>query len=316
MYFISSSSLFGVVTFFTICHCFNIDPAECNIVTTIYLVELFKKPAEPGTLIIGGSPAERGEFPWLVSIQLVGFGHFCGGTILNSEWILTAAHCMDEDRLSEYQIVAGEHLRDESDPFEEVVNAKGFFVHEDYTNNKELPTGRKTGENDIGLIHLKSPLTFNDFVEPGKIGGSPTTTNTEDQLIAAGWGNTEFATNSFSVELLKVTVPLRPNTDCDAVYSDKGYTRVKQICAGMGGKDSCGGDSGGGLVNSGDKSVVGIVSYGEKCGVQEFPGVYTRISYYHDWIIKTMGRPQENIGNTVPLHTKLVVFVATIFQLL
>ncbi|XP_021960177.1 trypsin-1 isoform X2 [Folsomia candida] len=278
--------LLCALTLFTICHSFKVDRRG------------------PGTLIVGGSPAARGEFPWLVSIQLKGFGHICGGTILNSEWILTAAHCMFEDLPRGYQIVAGEYLRNETDASEQIVDVEGFFVHENYNENNV--------QNDIGLIRLKSSIKFDDVVKAAKIGDKATTA--ENQLITAGWGYTEYGIPSSSIQLLKVTVPLRPNVDCDQGYGP-GYTGVQQICAGIGGKDSCSGDSGGGLINAGDKTVVGIVSYGNECGLQEYPGVYTRISYYHDWITKTMGS-SGNIGNTVALHTKFAVFLACIFQLL
>ncbi|OXA64125.1 trypsin-1 [Folsomia candida] len=320
-------SLLCALTLFTICHSFKVDRA-----------------AGPGTLIVGGSPAARGEFPWLVSIQLKDFGHICGGTILNSEWILTAAHCMFEEYQSEYQIVAGDHLQNQTDPSEQIVDAEDFFVHGNYDDDYL--------KNDIGLIRLKSPIKFDDVVKAAKIGDN--TTSAENQLITAGWGDTEYGTPSSSIQLLKVTVPLRPNADCDLAYGEFGYTGVRQICAGIGGKDSCSGDSGGGLINAGDKTVVGIVSYGIECGLQAFPGVYTRISYYHDWIMTTISKaesttttrrvdstttttsptdstktttttsrvestttgPPDNKGSTIALHTKFAVFLASIFQML
>ncbi|XP_021960160.1 trypsin-1 isoform X2 [Folsomia candida] len=304
MCFKGLSSIFCALTFLTICHSFKVHRAG------------------PGILIIGGSPAARGEFPWLVSIQLKSRGHICGGTIFNSEWILTAAHCMFEDLPRGYQIVAGEHLRNETDPSEQIVDVEGFFVHESYDED--------SAQNDIGLIRLKSPINFHDFVKPGVIGDN--TTTEENQLIAAGWGYTQSGTPSSSIELLKVTVPLRPNADCDLAYGEFGYTGVKQICAGIGGKDSCSGDSGGGLINAGDKTVVGIVSYGIECGLQVFPGVYTRISYYHDWIMATISKAEsttttrrvesttngssDNMGNIIGLYTKLAVLLASVFQLL
>ena len=57
------------------------------------------------------------------------------------------------------------------------------------------------------------------------------------------------------------------------------------ICAGKAGKDSCQGDSGGPMVDSEGKQV-GIVSWGYGCADEGYPGVYTRVSHYYDWIVK------------------------------
>jgi len=106
-----------------------------------------------------------------------------------------------------------------------------------------------------------------------------------------GFGTTSYG-GYISIDLRNVKITLYPSSQCDLVYPSVTKNWNAQICAGemSGGKDSCQGDSGGSLFvketrdNKTKYVSVGIVSYGDKCALPNKPGIYTRVSYFLNWI--------------------------------
>ncbi|XP_021949857.1 trypsin-1 [Folsomia candida] len=247
------------------------------------LVMLSSANPAPGPidqLIVGGTKAKKGEFPWLVLIK-ANDRQYCAGTIINENWILTAAHCSSLSA-GAYTVTAGEYIQSADDGTEQTVEVSDVIAHEEFDD--------VSYKNDIALFKLASPLTFSSCVQPGKIATQGT--QAAKKLLACGWGRTRSGGQA-SDTLLKVTVPLQPDSKCERAYRNKPYPflRESEICAGEGGKDTCQGDSGGPLhqgVSSSDKTVVGVVSYGEGCADPNYPGVYTKIAYYQDWISSHM----------------------------
>lgn len=153
--------------------------------------------------------------------------------------------------------------------------------------------------HDIGLLRLKDEVSFTDFIKPICL---PTTeeerakTYTRERLDVAGWGRTETARKS-NIKL-KVKIPVVDFLTCHSFYTTQGKQIIRrQICAGgEKGRDSCAGDSGGPLMSmSFDKYrdphwyAVGIVSMGPfPCGLQDSPGVYTKVSEYVKWVVRRM----------------------------
>jgi len=224
--------------------------------------------ATQNPFIVGGGPAKRGEFPWMV--WFVTPSYSCDGTIINENWILTAAHCVSGEPISGYKVTAGDHRKNSREGSEQTVRVADIIVHEDY---RDVEQG-----NDIALIRLSTPLRLGQYVKPAVLADS--STQLESNLVVAGWGRTKEGGSSSST-LLKVTIPLLDGSKCSKVYE---YYPEKQICAGEQGKDSCQGDSGGPLMNLGDRTVVGIVSWGAGCGRKDYPGVYTAVGYFSSWI--------------------------------
>merc|ERR1719167_589201 len=224
--------------------------------------------------IVGGEEAEPHEFPWQVSLRRRKDNfHFCGGSILNENTVITAAHCtvIWEDA-SEVVIVAGEHNKKVDEGTEQYVDVSKLETHENYQNL----------QNDIALWHLADSLTFDDAVqpvpmpEPNQIAEGPCT--------VTGWGTLSSGGKTPDV-LMKVDVPLVSDTKCKLEYPLSIVESM--LCAGEAGKDSCQGDSGGPLVcPKGDGSVylAGVVSWGRGCGAIFSPGVYTEVSYFVNWI--------------------------------
>ncbi|KAF4533004.1 hypothetical protein B566_EDAN000693 [Ephemera danica] len=112
-----------------------------------------------------------------------------------------------------------------------------------------------------------------------------TNTATGTMCWVSGWGTTSSG-GSVSETLLKVDVPIVSYASCNSAYSGMGGVEDDQICAGYdnGGKDSCQGDSGGPLYIDSSDSQRGVVSWGNGCALAGYPGVYTEVSQYRDWI--------------------------------
>ncbi|KAJ6637746.1 Trypsin-1, partial [Pseudolycoriella hygida] len=191
------------------------------------------------TKIVGGEDAVKGEFPAQISLQNRHKNHFCGGTLINENHVLTAAHCVTNagtgfvDSPSSL-LIMGDSLtvRPLVDISNQTRDVTHVFVHPDY--------------NSISMIH-------------------------DIAVIRKG---------SSSSTLQRVNVSIADRVRCNMAYG--GMIGDGMLCAGTteGGKDSCQGDSGGGLYCG--NSVAGIVSFGSDCGHPEFPGVYTNVAYYND----------------------------------
>nr|2F91_A Chain A, hepatopancreas trypsin [Astacus leptodactylus]4BNR_A Chain A, HEPATOPANCREAS TRYPSIN [Astacus leptodactylus]4BNR_B Chain B, HEPATOPANCREAS TRYPSIN [Astacus leptodactylus] len=232
--------------------------------------------------IVGGTDATLGEFPYQLSFQetFIGFSfHFCGASIYNENYAITAGHCVygdDYENPSGLQIVAGELDMSVNEGSEQIITVSKIILHENFDYNLL--------DNDISLLKLSGSLTFNDNVAPIALPEQGHTATGD--VIVTGWGTTSEGGNTPDV-LQKVTVPLVSDEDCRADY---GADEIldSMICAGVpeGGKDSCQGDSGGPLAASdtGSTYLAGIVSWGYGCARPGYPGVYTEVSYHVDWI--------------------------------
>lgn len=229
-----------------------------------------------GTRIVGGVEATEGEFPFMVSLQSSYGGHFCGGSLIKNNWVLTAAHCVQGGSVG--KIIVGLHSQKDQSRAE-VLKPKRIISHPQYNSG--------TTDYDFALIELETSSTFKpvDVNQNKTIGDDETTMGAE--AITAGWGTTREGSGALPDKLRKVDVPLVSRAECLKSYPGKITERM--ICAGYaaGGKDSCQGDSGGPLVTkaaNGDYTLVGVVSWGEGCARKNKYGVYSNIVSVNDWI--------------------------------
>ncbi len=225
--------------------------------------------------IVGGVEAIPNSWPWIVSLQLG--DHICGGTLIDTRHVLTAAHCLAAAIGSQIRVIAGLHERQKTNTGRtQNILVSRIFRHEQYSTVSQ--------SNDIAILRLSQPVQLNDYVNLICLPGP----DPQESAAAtvAGWGTT-YKGSPLAASLRQVTVKIA-NTQASAAYP--AYFNVqRQIGAGLpniGGKDSCQGDSGGPLMynNNGQWYLSGVVSFGNDCGHLNYPGVYTRTSAYLSWI--------------------------------
>jgi hypothetical protein len=240
--------------------------------------------------IVGGADADIADLPWQISMQTQDGFHFCGGTILNAEWILSAGHCVDGTDPGSVRIVAGftkqsQLASGQIRQVTEIISYPGYVSPEQ--------------GKDASLLHLASPLDLSDplvsaielVTEADAAAGL-----TDPGVIStvSGWGT--LRSNGSSPDTLqRVDIPLLSNADVQASYTNETITddQLGAGIIGVGGVDACQGDSGGPLVvpnadGTGYK-LAGIVSWGYGCADRRYPGLYGRVSSFATWITDTAG---------------------------
>jgi trypsin len=237
------------------------------------------EPAEPQgdfeAQIIGGGPAEEGQYPWLVGLGSAGEGsayerQFCGGSVITEDVVLTAAHCVEDTADPEALVVFSGSVDLESPDLVETSVAAGHLA-EDY--NEPIAMA-----NDWALLKLDEPVD----VEPVPLNTDPEAEL--ETLETAGWGDTggEFPTVAQWVE-----VPFVDDEACESAYPGEVDAQT-MLCAGdleNGGVDSCQGDSGGPIMADNEGlMLVGIVSWGYGCAEAGNPGVYAEVADFNDAI--------------------------------
>ncbi|XP_077069357.1 polyserase-2 [Siphateles boraxobius] len=234
--------------------------------------------ANRNTKIVGGQAAPAGAWPWQVSLHRRG-SHFCGGSLINNRWVLTAAHCFADTTLPSPIVYLGRQTQEGANVNEVSRGVSKIINHPNYNS--------KTQNNDITLLQLDSPVNFTDFISPVCLASSNSLFFNQTSSWVTGWGRISSGISLPSPGTLQeVQVPIVGNRQCKCLYGVSQITD-NMICAGLleGGKDSCQGDSGGPMVSKqGVWIQSGVVSFGEGCALPKFPGVYARVSKYQDWI--------------------------------
>uniref|UniRef100_A0A6I8PWU8 Complement factor I n=1 Tax=Xenopus tropicalis TaxID=8364 RepID=A0A6I8PWU8_XENTR len=236
--------------------------------------------------VIGGTNAVKNQFPWQVAIK-DGTSVNCGGIYIGGCWVLTAAHCVRANQPQRYLIILELLDRLSYDKDIDSFPVKSVIVHESYNPN--------TYENDIALLEVKNIYsnpkcmqTDNNMV-PACVPWSPFQFRAGDTCTVSGWGREKGMSRVFHLKWGHINLM----NNCSEVYKERFLDKME--CAGTydGSIDACKGDSGGPLVCYDVNNVAyvwGIVSWGENCGVPGFPGVYTKVAHYYEWISHQVGR--------------------------
>ncbi|CAF0909839.1 unnamed protein product [Adineta steineri] len=244
--------------------------------SSVFPRECGKQKYQPSSAhrIVGGVHAHPNSWPWQVRLQ-AGNG-LCGGSLIDTRHVLTAAHCLKIPIVAQdYKVYVGLHDINQPIYEEQEIVAERIFMHEQYNTN--------TQENDIAIIRLSKPVTISDKINVICLPGAEAN-NANETVWTSGWGTTSFQ-GDVSPVLKQTALHTMPNR-CGQIYAS--YNNQKQMCAGAygGGRDTCQGDSGGPLMyeSNGQWFLNGVVSYGHECARDGFPGVYARVSYYVPWI--------------------------------
>ncbi|KAL4876757.1 trypsin-like cysteine/serine peptidase domain-containing protein [Aspergillus karnatakaensis] len=229
--------------------------------------------------IVGGYTAGRTEFPYQVSIQTS--SHFCGGSIISPDYILTAAHCATKHVASRLRVRVGSPSHNSGG---QLVRVAEIISHADYNAD--------TIENDIAVLRLTQSLQLGEAV--GVIDLPPsneTTPETGAVCTVSGWGTTSHEGADLPTNLRAVDIKVIDHALCREWYEDVRNVTDQMVCAGVqgGGKDACQGDSGGPLVEKESHTQIGVVSWGYGCGQHGRFGVYADTAAYRDWIKENAG---------------------------
>ncbi|XP_020292830.1 venom protease-like [Pseudomyrmex gracilis] len=246
--------------------------------------------------VVGGEPASLGSWPWITALGYTNSRNpnvprwLCGGALISSRHVLTAGHCV-HGRNDLYKVRIGDlDLNDDYDgatPFEDFIERK--IVHPDYNP--------ATYTNDVAILKTTYEVPFTSLLHPIclPVEDFIRYTNLKNKHpFVIGWGSVYFH-GPTSSRLLQTQLPVRAEEECKTAFQSFKTTVIDQrvLCAGYadGGKDACQGDSGGPLMlpNPKDQNVfyiIGVVSYGFRCAEPGFPGVYSRVTAFLDFITR------------------------------
>ncbi|XP_031781466.1 serine protease 64 isoform X1 [Nasonia vitripennis] len=223
--------------------------------------------------IVGGDYVPITEAPYQAQLLQLGSA-ICGATIISEYWLVSAAHCF-EDTYG-MSILTGSTYRSkggQKHQIEKVIIHRGY---DEYTN-----------DNDISLIKLVKSIKFNERQKAVSL--ARVAPKTGDKMIVSGYGK-EGEYQRASTTLKVATVPVVDQKTCARRYIRDPITN-NMFCAGKGPTDACQGDSGGpGVI---DGKLVGVVSSGMECGSTYYPGIYTRVDKYYEWIVGHTGIGQS-----------------------
>ncbi|XP_045761941.1 serine protease 27-like [Maniola jurtina] len=232
--------------------------------------------------IVGGMETSICMYPYNVAISRNG-KHWCGGSIIDEQWVLTAGHCLesahdgDKKKLLPFIIRAGSSFHNRGG-YQARVN-KVFFPKSYSPGNADY---------DFSLLRLDRPMPIGRNIAVLNLPAKEYLIQNDDILIVTGWGSTHNSGYGHIPDRLRfVPVPMMKLEACQKAY--RFYITPRMLCAGYatGGKDACNHDSGGPAVRDG--VLLGIVSFGgKKCGDPRSPGVYSRVTEITDWVETTI----------------------------
>uniref|UniRef100_A0A8B9GU89 Peptidase S1 domain-containing protein n=1 Tax=Astyanax mexicanus TaxID=7994 RepID=A0A8B9GU89_ASTMX len=260
-----------------------------SLLTLIIFLFFFSGAMESG--IVGGKEVKAHSRPYMASLQSDG-DHKCGGFLIRKDFVLTAAHCLDEPQAGRkyLEVVLGAHNIKKKETNQQRIQVRKYFMHPNYNKYKKAGDKEKVYAVDIMLLKLKSNATLNKFVKvvelPKKKGKTPASVKCK----IAGWGKRKPDKQEASNVLFETSVTLLSDSECGRVWQNY-YDPACMMCSKTT-KDNtfCQGDSGGPLMCNTKPSGLAIYTSQDECNNPQYPGVYLNISAFLDWIKKVMGK--------------------------
>ncbi|HEX6709727.1 MAG TPA: serine protease [Rubrobacter sp.] len=256
-------------------------------------VPVFAADGQYQTSVVGGDPVPDGKYPFMVSLQANTSGappskeHFCGATLIDSDSVLTAAHCVDFISAAttpltlsyrDVRIVVGLTVLDSSQgEVRKIQNLTDISIHPRYNP--------RTSAFDAAVIKLNQPVDNPKPISLATVVSKNRLERPGTSARIAGWGTTKIVGPSeqnrddLSNRLRDATPPIVSDAECDRAYNGD-IQRAVQVCAGHRGEDTCQGDSGGPMwaTTKSGRRQIGITSNGVGCGTARYPGVYTEVN--------------------------------------
>ncbi|CAN0005160.1 unnamed protein product [Bubo scandiacus] len=252
--------------------------------------------------VVGGTEARSHAWPSQISLQYYSGGswhHTCGGSLIQRNWVMTAAHCVD--RNMNFRVVAGEHNLNRNDGSEQVFSVSKIIINPSWNSNNAA------GGYDIALLRLASYATLNSYVQLAVLPQQGSILPNDYPCYITGWGLTR-TNGQLSSVLLQAYLPVVDYQICSSPSYWGSTVKPTMVCAGGDGvRSGCQGDSGGPLhcAVNGQYQVHGVTSFVSSlgCNVARKPTVFTRVSAYISWINNVrrrrgLGGPTRLLGNT------------------
>lgn len=234
---------------------------------------------------MGGQRALPGEWPWQAGLMVKNTTRiYCGGALINKEWIVTGAHCVTYRNASTLLVVLGEYDVTRNEGIEIFREVDTFYMHPNYH--------LLTADFDLALVRFKPALNrFSRFISPVCLPTANVSFQAGTNCTVTGFGRLAEA-GSVATMLQQAVVPIVPRDTCQAAYSDYNIT-PRMMCAGYvtGGIDACQGDSGGPMVCRKDQRhwyLAGVISWGLGCARPNSYGIYANVTLLASWVRSTL----------------------------
>ncbi|XP_055055096.1 chymotrypsin-like elastase family member 2A [Misgurnus anguillicaudatus] len=246
-------------------------------------------PIEPvNYLVVNGVEARPHSWPWQISLQVLENGsliHYCGGSIIDTNWVMTAAHCISSSLT--YRVFVGKHNQSEDEAGSKAISPEKIIVHEKWD---PIMTFEGSGSY---RVKLSEPLTLSDSVQLGCIPPAGNVLPNNYTCYVTGWGRLS-TVGPLPDTLQQALMPIVDHKTCTQPDWWGSFVKKSMVCSGGDGVvAACFGDSGGPLNcknSNGIWEVHGIASFvsGLGCNTLKKPTVFTRVSAFNDWIDQTM----------------------------
>ena len=232
--------------------------------------------------VVGGAAVPNEKYPFMAALLDTRYGNnayqqqFCGGTLIDRDSVLTAAHCVSGASARPLRVAVGRTVLKSSQG--QVRRVSKIFVHPRYNDRRTT--------RDAAVLKLARPVNVVEPIKPASASQDFLEKRGTNATVA-GWGNTRaqpifgFSGVNYPNRMRETRVPLRPDSYAGPVYGGE-FVPPLMVAAGKTGKDTCQGDSGGPMFKktSGGYRQIGITSFGYGCAAPGYPGVYAEVNNY------------------------------------